>query len=65
MSFLTARSKEHDIGGEVRKLERLVVLINSPAMDHSQLLCAIPMENKTGNRKEENIGKGPLGPSRY
>ena len=43
---------EEDIGGEVRKVERLVVLINSPAMEHSQLLCAIPMENKTGNREE-------------
>ena len=45
---------EEDIGGELRKVERLVVLINSPAMEHSQLLCAIPMENKSGNRKEEN-----------
>lgn len=44
---------EEDIGGEVKKVERLVVLINSPVMDHSQLLCAIPMENKTGNKEGE------------
>ena len=48
---------EEDIGGELRKVERLVVLINSPAMEHSQLLCAIPMENKSGNRKEEKERK--------
>ena len=44
---------EEDIGGEVKKVERLVVLINSPAMDHSQLLCAVPMENKTGNKERK------------
>ena len=39
---------EQDIGGVRRKTERLVVLVTSPAMENSQLLCAPDMENKTG-----------------
>ena len=47
---------EHDMDGLKEKKTRLVVVISSPAMaKNEQLLCAIPMEERTGAAIAESI----------
>ena len=39
---------EEDMAGEVKKMSRLVVMINAPFLERDQFLAAIPLEGKTG-----------------